>query len=83
MVFLGYAALIIFNPMEILPAPGHDDIPFVGSWYATAAAPLLVAGYVASGLFAVRAWRRKRWAAVTVNLSVLAMLAVALFGALD
>ena len=44
---------------------------------------LLMIGQVLSVVYAVRAWRHKRWAAMAVNLSVIALTAVALLGAFD
>ena len=70
-IVLSYAVFLVSNTRAALKIP---DI-------ATGAP--LAAGYVLSALYAVRAWRRKRWAAVLVNLSVLAMLAAALLGALE
>ena len=58
--------LLAFDPFTAF------DVPEIAIWAPVAA------GYVLCGLYAVRAWRRKRWAAVAVNLSVFAMLAAAL-----
>ncbi len=68
---LSFTLLLAFDPFTAF------DVPEIALWVP------LAAGYVLSALYAVRAWRRKRWAAVLTNLSVLAMLAVALLGALD
>ncbi len=44
---------------------------------------LLMMGQVLACVYAVRAWRYKRWAAVAVDLSVVAITVVALLGLLD
>ncbi len=68
---LSFTLLLAFDPFTAF------DVPEIAMWVPVAA------GYVLSALYAVRAWRRKRWAALLVNLSVLAMLVVALLGLLE
>ena len=68
---LSYTLLLAFDPFTAF------DVPEIAIWVPVAA------GYVLCGLYAVRAWRRKRWAALLTNLSVFAMFAAALLGVFE
>ena len=68
---LAYTLLLAFNPFTAF------DVPPIVLRFAMAA------GYLLCAVYAGLAWRLKRRAAMTVNLSVFVMLAVALVWLLD
>ena len=69
-VFLSCVLLSAFDPFAAWELPAEVTALF-----------MIV--QVLSVVYAVRAWRHKRWAAMAVNLSVMAITAVALLGAFD